>query len=467
MRIKSWERGAITLLFAAVLLPLLLFFLILSLDMSEFYAERTSMQRLVDEAALYGYRFLPLIERSRDAVDEYLKGIHGVHGTFESVIHSDSIEIIFHGNAPFRFAHFVNRDLGIPYEIYSRATSAPIHGAIVIDSSDNLGPGDDHELWGTEPQWPSANLFLHFSPFGREISPRFATQQCHNPLFTGLKRAALGLFDYLSSFESNAIGIAFSPGTLGPVDVIREARSGVRLSPPLAKDYFNTASSAFAQNGFCLALSAEEGSESVYRLPDTLFSTVSYTPEFQLADRENYRISDAECENLSAREAIWSRAIRPGVPSIRAAMSTIADMVWSAKGSAPEDQTSALSLHARKIGVIFATDLPREGNQRFPDEHVAAAIRLGLRKLAAPLEGGVVRTNTVISLYYVILSSPKIFVNEQDVRHFQSFLNEIRDEFSRPENIHIQVVLSADVDGLVRGVIRDIGILHRSAVLDG
>ncbi len=447
---------------ATVLIPILFLLLTICLDLSELYSEKAEMQRLIDEAALYGYRFLPFQTRAELAVEGYLNDLSKVRGSFNSVVRSDEVAISYHGRAPFRFAALWGISQGLEYEVNSRVKSAPINGVVLIEASQDVAPDERSELWGEETEWPAARLFEHYLPFASSIDARRATQQCFNPIFSGIKLAALRLFDYLTSFEKNDVTLGFIPGTLNEVDIVNRGQSPLELSANMTPEYFNIANGTFSKNGYCLAALKEEGAYSPYLLPPQKMDAPSprELPNTELA---GYRVSERDLDALTTRELIWTRAVRPGVSSIRSILDQVLKRFAEAHRPGTDDWTRRDGF-SRDMAVIFASDVPREGNQRFPDDQVQAALRLSLARLVTLYaEEG----QAAASLYYVLFDPHDRRRGERNAEMLQGFFNDVHRDLRAPVGIEFRVIYSQEIEGLAQGVIRSIALRRHTAVIDG
>jgi Putative Flp pilus-assembly TadE/G-like len=461
--------GSITLFAAVIMLPLLFFLMTISLDLTQLYSDRASMQRLIDEAALQGYRYLPYSDQAKQAVDGHLRQLNTVKGSFNSVVTSDSIEVIFQGVAPFTFAAFAGKNMGIPYEISTRVRGTVLHAAMMIDTNSSLAPAAGDAPWGAEGLWPTARLFTHFAPFGSHVSAREATQQCFNPIFSGLKKSALRLFDYLSSFSKNSIAVSFFPGTLADVDLVKDAtRPGRTLTNPVT-GYFNIANGPRSKNSYCLAALEEEPIGSPYTLPVAAELGVG-TTEGRLTDNTEYLVPETSLASLTVRETLWSRAIRPGTVSTRLALSQITE-VLSQGGQLNNFETSnRLADKPTKTGIILSSDLPREVNQVFPADVVKDALRIEIGRFWRSLGGGDAQQSASSTrlgvLYFVILQTPSATFALAEIEQLQSFFNELIYDLGAENKLAIRVVYSQNPEDLAAGVVRSLVIENNTAVID-
>jgi hypothetical protein len=468
---QSDSRGSITLVSATILLPILFFLLTISLDLTQLYSDRSTVQRLLDEAALQGYRYLPYTDQAKQAVNGYLKQLNSLPGAVETIIGSDSVEIIYDGVAPFTFASFVGKDSGIPYQISARARGTVFHAVLGLDTGESLAPQSGTELWGSEGLWPAARLFTHFQPFGAHITAREMTQQCFNPVFLGLKRSALRLFDYLSSFNKNSLGLIFFPGTLGSLDQIKDTRrSGLALTKPVT-GYFNIANGPISKNSYCLALTEEEPLESPYRIPNRSGldkETESGEPRF--TDPFSYLVPETSLADLTVRETLWTRAIKPGNVSTRTILSSSIAML-SVAGQLNDFETrNSLAQKPTKASIILTSQLPHEGLEFFPSQSVKDALIVSLQQFWRLLGGGsddhIQQVRKGI-LYYVVLAVPGASIDRQLIDELQEFFNQVLIDGGMDKQLSVRVVYSENADDLAAGVVRSLVLENNTAVIDG
>ena len=470
-RVRSHARGSITLMATVVLLPILFFLLTISLDLTQLYSDRSTVQRILDEAALQGYRYLPYSAQAKQAVDGYLKQLNSLPGAFETIVKSDSVEIIYDGIAPFTFASFVGKDSGIPYQLSARVRGTVLHAVLALDTGASIAPQPGAELWGSEGLWPPARLFTHFQPFGSQVSAREMTQQCFNPVFLGLKRSALRLFDYLASFQKNSLAVAIFPGTLGSLDLIKDARrSGVELTRPVI-GYFNIANGPISKNSYCLALTEEEPIESPYLLPARSgLGGESIGNRQRFTDPVSYNVPETSLAELSVRETLWSRAIKPGNLSTRTLLSSVVDTLSVAGQLNSFEAQNRLAEKPVKASIILTTQLPHEGLEFFPSQSVKDALMVSLQQYWRLLGGGSDTPTAEIRkgmLYYVILAAPNASIEKRLISELQEFFNQVLIDGGMNSDLSVRVVYSENADDLAAGVIRSLVLENNTAVVDG
>lgn len=460
---KDCQLGSITLFAATVLFPIIFFLLSISLDLTQLYAERASVQRVIDQAALYAYRFLPFQVQARHAVDTYLRSLSSIHGSYETYIDSGQVEITYHGRAPFFFAAFVGNSVGIPYDLHTRVRGTVMHAVVMVDSSSSVAPVSTEELWGAPALWPAANLFIHFKPFGSTVSPRFITQQCFNPAFNIIKRSAIGILDYLSSFSKNSVALGFYPGTLSSIDLVKNAqRSGTMLSD-IRLGYFNTANSPYAKNSFCLAASEEIQHENPYEIPKKVnFTEIPHIPLGRLTDQVNYLVTSDSIANISMREVLWSRAIRPGQVSIQQILErSLAVLQDGGTYNQFEDKNRIAELPVDSI-IILSSGLPKEGNAIFPDAIVQLSLKNSIMRIMETH-----RSNNHRTLLYFVIFDP--FLNQIDISQIealQTFLNQLIENNEVGQRFQARVVHSDHSDDIPTGIIRSLVLENNTAIID-
>jgi hypothetical protein len=459
------------LFFAAVMVPMIFLLFSISIDLSQLYSERQWAQRVIDEAALVAYRYLPHREQARSAADNYVKILNRLSGTLSSTVSADGVELLYEGTAPFSFAGFAGIDKGLPYQVSSRVRGTVTHGVIALELSQLLAPLVTEAPWGNQTEWPSAELFGHFAPFGSTVSSRHATQQCFNPHLSGVKLAALRVFDYLAAFTKNSLGFSVFPGVFGLIDVYKDAeRPGLSLSMPTLA-LFNTPFGAIQRTSYCLAAMEEERITESYTLPAAHFASgIAANHGDRITDRNTYLVREEALASITVREALWGRAIHPGIVSIRSVLNQIA--VTLASGGAQNDfeRSNTLAGKPVKMAAIFSADLPREGSERFPSAIVESALRLGLREVLNLFqsEGEALRSlESKGVLYYVMLSTPRRAISNAEAEALQTFFNNVISEMEAQRVFSVRVVLSSNPEDLAAGVIRSLVLENNTAVIDG
>lgn len=449
------------LFMAVVMLPVFFLLLTLSLDLTQLYSRRSAIQHLIDDAALYGYRFLPFKMQAEKAVSGYLRDLNLNAGQFETHITHDTVEIVYHGLAPFSFAAYWGRETGLPYEVRTQVRGTVMHAALLVDSGSATGPSNESELKGETALWPAASLFSRFSPFGNSVSSRLATQQCHNPIFSSIKRAALGIADFIGASPRNRLSIGFFPGTLSQIDTFSSpaTTAGVVKVP---SGYFNIANGALARNAYCLALFGTEAVTSPYILPSPgEFFPATPSDVLSATDPETHLVINENPLAVSLRELIWSRARSPASSSSRLIFSRLIDMLLEA----PFDRSDFISQQPVRIGVIVTADLPTEAGEIFPAPAVKEGIRDSFKRFSSVLSSGTQSSSSQGRIYYVIVPDAAGSRHSDDIAELQNFFNELLEE-QAPVKLSAQVVSGGSEEAVARGIIESLMSENRTAIIN-
>ncbi|MCB0337331.1 MAG: hypothetical protein KDD62_13535, partial [Bdellovibrionales bacterium] len=223
---RASEQGSFLVFVAAVILPTMFFLFSLVGDLSRYYLENQAVQHALDEAALFGYRFLPDTAAAEVAVRSYLaRELPQYAGTVGVDAAPDVLTLTVQNQVLFSFARFFSADLGIPFSAVSRVKGTPLDAFVIVDTSAYLSPDiRTGAPWGDEVSWGAARYFRELNPTpGFELSDqqRLLTQQCFNPIFSRLKRGAALTYSRLMDFSLNAVGLASLPGPLDSAHIAR------------------------------------------------------------------------------------------------------------------------------------------------------------------------------------------------------------------------------------------------------
>ena len=85
------QIGATTLFVATTVIPMLIFLLSISLDLTRYYAESEKWQSVLDEGAVYAHRFLPFQADSTAAAQAFLGRYGLATQTVEITVDGDSV----------------------------------------------------------------------------------------------------------------------------------------------------------------------------------------------------------------------------------------------------------------------------------------------------------------------------------------------------------------------------------------
>lgn len=431
------STGATTLFFAAIILPLVFFLFTLSMDLRTYLLQRQSVQKNLDEAALYAYRFLNANYKdnskgsiqAEERVKTLLKRYPDLEPFTTATLSSDFIQLNYSGTVPFSFARLFGglteganpenslSKASVPLYVSSRVRGTPFDTVIAIDRSYYLSPDIlNQETWGNRAEWPESRFFRDEHPVvakffdpnigtEREISvnPRTATQQCFNPAFSALKLAGVQVFDALNSFHLNYTSILFYPGGYSGVTILRDIHQqtskpeatfteifqaqGTNGTQTLNDEYYDRDGTQVPRsvvlNNLCAACAESSSTPSNYWFPgrsDTGLDPLAGKP--RMINTSGWTYDPAYDQFLLASEVIWSRsAIRSvGIqkePSIKEVLDASFASVFSLD---PLDSRSGLKGRSIKNILIFAGDVPRENGQRFEQSGAQDNVNIAMKE---------------------------------------------------------------------------------------
>ena len=246
--VSRQERGNITL-YVIVIIPLVLSLAVLAVDVSRFHILRDAAQKEADRIALQAAQSLPDVGRARGLIIESAASLQEL----ELAKGEDLSPVLEISNS--RVALSLQGDVTALLDIFMRKADGSGHVFRVNESSEaQLVPSDTvlimadasslrppkGENWGEESLWPASQYFNYVQPPALEDLPaadtadarywpqwwkswqssayrRWATQSCYNPLYSGLKSAAISFIDTLGTVDTNRLSLLFTPGDI-PAD---------------------------------------------------------------------------------------------------------------------------------------------------------------------------------------------------------------------------------------------------------
>ena len=362
--LARYESGAAMIFVATIILPLFIFLLGITLDVNRYYAESRNAQTVLDQAALYGYRYLPFTEAASTAAVNYLGQYQDIQAQTEVTVTADSISLRFTRNFRTLFSRYFGINLEVPIALYSRSTGAGIDSLILMDTASYLGPGiPNGPAWADQPvssffdsEFPIYHD-LEGTGLPQLLDPLIATQQCFNPAFSALKIATIRSYEFLSTFSRNKVGLGFFPAPGGYVDFARA------VTPPVASGTssdiaFLPYTGSLVSTHLCGAAAQRELHHDGYQLPESvagmggLWQPQSGAPVDMISPL-NWQFDPEYANYLQAKETIWSRVVRANplnTPNMAALTQSIGASLFSV---APDSNTRSL-----KSVILFAGDLP-------------------------------------------------------------------------------------------------------------
>lgn len=377
------EHGSLTLIAALFLLPLAIFVTSLSLDLSRYLFESESTQKILDDAALYAHRFLPFQDEAVQAARTFLSR-HELHGqrldqlTQVSVSEDrGTVQLHFEGQSPLTFAQFFNPDLSIPLVLKSVAAGTPFATTVVMDTSSYLAPPFSGPAWGDELEWPTAQLFQSLY-YDAPVSPRLISQQCVNPVFAPLKRAAARVFEHVAASAQHAAGLLIAPGSEAAVEVARDtAPNG--LGPNTVQ--FSEYAELYRGNTLCLAAAEQEWPDSPNAFPVDrrgMYGITDLDRPQPIVIPGQWRLNPEAAPYLTARELLWGQAARADrVADTALVLRVLRSQLVAARLGG---DGGGLSHSVARRAVVLLGDVPHAAGQRIGAGNQAAQL------IAAELE---------------------------------------------------------------------------------
>lgn len=376
----SGERGITTILFAFMVLPILYFLFTLGLDLRVYSTESAYHQQVLDEATLGATRHLPRVEAARASVATYLaeRGIAGATITATT----SEVAVTLSAAVELSFPRLLGVNAGVPYGVYSRARVNPVDAFVAVDLGAYLAPDVvNGEVWGESGTWGAASYFESF-PRQPEppLDPRRLTAQCFNPALSAVKRSAVRAFDYLAAFQTNRVGLGIYPGNGYHLEVLRPLTPQPHPGGDFAR-YVNR----YVRSEDCWRAAVAETWLEGYRFPGSGLSGGSPPDQATLLTPAG-GFDAAAAGSVRAVDAVWGSVVRsPHLTSAGTAdFGEVLAGLYSQIFGAPLDQSrGGLALNPRRVGIIFAGDVPREGGERFPAPSVVTALDEWLGRFGA------------------------------------------------------------------------------------
>jgi hypothetical protein len=406
-------------LYVLLLLPIVVSFTVVAVDVSAWNALRDKLQQQADTLALQAANALPDTSRATAFIASAPAGIPGKNAQVE-VFFPDSrnaaVGVRIHASYEPAFAFFLSRNaLHKAFTIERSAVAQVVPGdyALILADGASLRPpllhsadGSSREfaLWGSELDWPAADYFSCVQPerhpepnvlqwpwwndWNRPDFKRWATQSCFNPAFTPLKLGAIALSDALLRLGTNRLALIFTPGGTGPdgYRIARHIQSPDQLLPGeqggFPEPQAQRAQSSwggyeeldqFLGDEVCMLISSPSSAfGDPYRLPyDTARNPSCSEPLRFPSCSERHHVSGhfSDCylsRSLTIPEAIYWDAAKLSVPGfsaepdIPAALHAAWNELLTAEGARAEEQRvrGNLALHAVRHVTVLSDHLP-------------------------------------------------------------------------------------------------------------
>ncbi len=480
------QRGSVPVFFVAFVLPLAFFLLSLSLDVGSYFSERASTQKVLDDTAMYAYRFLPYQSQAQTAATQYLSRYGPVASGVTVSFPTDGVELRASRTFPLLFATFLGLgNVGLPLELSARVRGVPFDLYISLDTTDTVAPpqiqtGAPWNLWGDINSWPASNYFsqLRFGPAGSQTDSRRAlTQQCFNPTFAGLKRGAIQVLDYIGGFALNSVGVGVDNGNYyDPVEIVRTVRGSLPLpqqSSASQDAQFIQFTNNLVSNADCAAVAEAQGAADQHRVPafpGSLPTRGDFTNRpSTLVNSATGQINTAYLPYLQAREVLWSQVARgPAGGSTDVLLLNAFGRLMSAP---PVPGRKGLLGATKKVMLFFASDLPKKDTVVFGDSNdttVRTALSNALTTSIFPYASSASTAGTSgrVELIYVLLQSPDTPNRSSRADALQSFFDTALNNANLTQaQFNARVIYVQTPDQLTQQVLAALALLNKTAVV--
>lgn len=482
---RAEQRGSVPVFFVAFVLPLACFLLSLSLDVGSYFSERASTQKVLDDTAMYAYRFLPYQSQAQAAATQYLSRYSSVASGVTVSFPVDGVELRASRTFPLLFATFLGLgDVGLPLELVARVRGVSLDLYISLDTTDTVAPPQIQtaapwNLWGDISSWPASNYFNQprFGPAGLQADSRRAlTQQCFNPVFAGLKRGAIQVLDYMGGFALNSVGVGVDNGNpFDPVEMIRPVRGSLPLpqqAPENQDGQFIQFTNNMVSNADCAGAAEAAGAASQHQVPAfaaMLPGRGNFTNRpSNLVVPATGQINAAYLPYLQAREVLWSQVARgpAGGSTDVLLMNAFARLM-----NAPTvTGRKGLLGSTKKALIFFASDLPKKGTAVFGDVGgvVQSALSNVLSTSIFPYASAATAAGTSggLELIYVLLQSPDTANRSAAAGALQAFFDQARASAGLNQSqFNARVIYVQTADQLTQQVLGALAVLNKTAVV--
>lgn len=418
---RDSQHGAMLVFVAGFILPLIFVLMSVALDVQAYTNKLEEMQSIADNAVLFGARFLPDTQAAQTMIASFVTSRDAnAHYSVSSA--ADIVSLTVSDSfSPF-FGTFFDKALNIttaiPYSATAEARAAPLDVFIGIDRSGYLSPDfslADDGAWGDAGQWGAADVFtaLLTIPFRNGVmGARIATQQCFNPPYVLIKKAAVRAFDFFSSFALNRVAVNFFPGAVSLVGKSRDINAGGTSQEAITfydtrldwdVDHYVTVaeyedpSSFPVQSLHCASIAESEPFFTEYRIPEApAYLSTSNGGAF-LVNQADWSLNDDY--PLMIREKIWSRATNK-YESMDTGV-VINAMKQALFNAGQKSDRRGLVNNAAQVGFIITNKVPVIGGISFTNGNDVVAQQI--HDLFSELRAMKSNQHTKLTFYYVLL----------------------------------------------------------------
>lgn len=479
------QRGSVPLFFVTFVLPLLFFLLSLSLDVGTYFSERANTQKVLDDVAMYAYRFLPYQSQAQSATASYVGRYGPVGAGISLTFPADGVELRVSRTFPLMFATmFGLPGAGLPLVLTSRVRGVSSDVYVSLDVTATVAPPQTQSAplatqWGDQNTWPASNYF-NAPQFGQAVTNpevrRILTQQCFNPVFAGLKRSAIEVVDYLGGFSLNSIGIGMDNGNLyDPLELIRSVRGSLPL--PQSQQTNQDATFANFKNNLvsnidCVGVAERSDAPDQFKLPQfsgalPVRGNFSGRPS-TLIDPATGQVNATYLPYLQGREVLWGQVARGGAGGSTATL--VMNALTQVLLAPPVPGRAGLKASAKKVLIFFASDLPRQGSVLFQTSSDAAgqALHSALVTSVFPYVRAASTAGVTgrVELLYVLLQSPSVPDRSVGAAALQSFFDAERATANlTTQQFYPRVIYVSDPQVLTEQVLAALAIMNSTSVV--
>lgn len=363
---KSCKSGSGALFFAFLILPILLFGFTIATDLKRYSGFSAEDSRVVDEAALYGSRFLPFTAKAEAVAKQVALSYGERYKAISAKATLDTISVELVTNTPLYFSRLFGQDLGLPRKLFAIAKSAPFDVMIAFDRSSYLAPSLAGTSWNNQSSFfIKNNLTAIQNLTGIAADEKVITEQCFSQPFMELKQTTITLYEYFGSSELNRVAVQSFPGGGLTTGIIKKSAiigSNVKFPEtnffefhPIFNNVDEVPSETKIPNSICAAAAYKylTSPDEIYLTPRPHSILRQNDPDssinnVQVINTGNYSYNISYNPYLTAREVIWSKAVHQSeiADTGIALQSTIHDVVaqnsLSVRGGLKNDTTKVL-----------------------------------------------------------------------------------------------------------------------------
>ncbi len=472
------EFGATIIFVAAVILPVLFFLFSLTFDIAHYFTQRRNAQMIIDEAALYAHRYLPYTTAAASAAEGYLSRYGALAEHVAMEITPDTVALQYSDEVNLTFASYFGAGIDVPMHAYTRTQGTPYDVFLLMDTASYLSPQIPYgTAWGSDP---AAQFFDTVYPIQHDadddgvpelIDPVIATQQCFNPIFSSLKRAAIRTYEYLSSFQLNSVGVAVYPASGNFFDLVRPVAASP-TSGEVSDVAFPQYAGGYIRPDYCAAAANYEVNFPAYRVPTSstgmegLWTPASGAPS--IVEPVTYLYNTDYAPYLSIQELLWSQVARGNTNYAPNTPRVLEGIRAQIVGAQAREERKGLVNRAVKSAVLLAGDLPWYESERFilPNGSISANVTNALRVQLANLRSDAVNYDMHLVLYYVVFRHAG---NQSYFSEGTAALEALFDEYNESEEnggkFSLHVLYGDSLDVLTRDLTSLIALDKRGSVL--